>query len=225
MAQNKIDINVRRETFNVRVDITFDNELIWIKGASGSGKTTILRTIAGLEIIETGSLEIKGITYYNEKINLSPVERRTCSMPQDDVLYPWLSAKENILFNMNKSKKEENKDFFEEVTEELEIKNILNKKPEKLSGGEKKRVSMARTLFSRPEIVLLDEPFSALNKSLRSKINNYICRYKNTFNVPILLVSHQTVVGAERIIEIEDGQIVRDMTVQKDEKQYSYGRF
>lgn len=150
-----------------------------IYGPSGSGKTSLLETIAGLRTPLRGTIELMG----RDVTRLAPRERKVGYVPQDDALFPHLSVRRNIFYGAP--------DGDDHVVEVLEIGHLLDRGVRHLSGGERKRVALARALLSRPEVLLLDEPLAGVDTGLRTRVLSYLLRVREEFPIPMLYVTHQ----------------------------------
>ena len=165
-----------------------------ISGPTGSGKTTLLNLIAGLERPSSGSIILDDVVQFNSDKFVEPENRNIGFVFQDFALFPHLNVKQNIEFSNNL-----NKDFFEELTEQLSLVEHLSKYPHELSGGQQQRVSLARALFSEPKILLIDEPISNQDKDNKMKIIEIVSKYTVEKNfrkekeVICILVSHEDI--------------------------------
>ena len=158
-----VDFKVGGKTKVSNVSFAIENEgdIICLLGPSGIGKTTILRTIAGLEKIEKGSIELKGNVLSSDKINLEPEDRNISLAFQENSLFPHYTVEKNILLGAERNKgKKDHQVIFQEIIELLDISLILNKYPHEISAGEAQRASLARSLVTQPDLLLLDEPLS-----------------------------------------------------------------
>ena len=186
-----IKIEKKLDNFILDIDIRSDDRVLAIVGKSGSGKTTLLRCIAGLE-------EYKGRVIASKNISI---------VFQNYALFPNMSVWENLFFAKEDKKK------IEELLHFLELEKLKDRYPERLSGGEKQRVAIARALLLEPKLLLLDEPFSALNFELKDKLYQEIEKIKERFDIQIVLISHdlsEVYRLADRVIEIRKGKIVDD---------------
>ena len=152
-------------------------------GASGSGKTSLLRIIAGLEKAH-GYMKNDEKIFFNEKIFLSPQERNIGFLFQDYALFANLDVRKNLLFAKNEP------DFADFLLNLCDLYKYKNCAISMLSGGQKQRVALARALMRRPEILLLDEPFSALDSDIKARLQDYLLKIHSTFKNTIILVSH-----------------------------------
>jgi len=159
-------------------------------GPSGCGKTTLLRLIAGFEKCSHGCIEIDNIILDQEK-NFIPPEKRNVGMVfQDYALFPHLSVRENILFGCHKLSSEDALQQLKRLSHILNLDSHLDKKPHQLSGGQQQRVALARAIAPKPRLLLLDEPFSNLDASLKKQLAKEIKKLLNEFGVTALMVTH-----------------------------------
>ena len=146
---------------NVSFSIENEGDTLCILGPSGIGKTTILRTIAGLEKIEKGSIKLNSKLISSREKNVEPEDRNISLAFQDNSLFPHYTVEENIKLGGERNKgKKKQKINFKEIIKLLDISKILNKYPHEVSAGEAQRASLARSLLTQPDLLLLDEPLS-----------------------------------------------------------------
>ena len=190
-----VDFNINDKT-KVR-DVTFSIEnqgdVICLLGPSGIGKTTILRTIAGLEKIKKGSIILNGKTLSSEEINLEPEDRNISLAFQDNSLFPHYTVKKNILLGSERNKEKKDKKIsLDEIVELLDISKILSKYPHEISAGEAQRASLARSLIMQPDLLLLDEPLSNVDQSFKEEIQVRLKKILNKLKITTIIVTHDS---------------------------------
>lgn len=210
-------------TFKLEVSFEIhEKEFLALFGNSGVGKTTILRIIAGLEKPDRGIVKIGDSIYFDsyKNINLPPQKRKVGFVFQNYALFPNMTVYENIAYVMDK----EDKGKIYSLLEMFEIDGLKDRYPITLSGGQKQRVAFARALARQPEILLLDEPLSALDYNLRLNLQNELKNIHENYGLTTLLVSHdkaEIFKLADRVIFIENGKISkqgspREVFIEKD---------
>jgi len=205
-AEGTINLTVNKEIQN--------GDFLTLFGKSGSGKTTLLRIIAGLETPQSGEIIVDGEIWFDssKNINLTPQKRNVGFVFQDYALFPNMTIQQNLEFALD-NKKELKR--VKEILNIMEIENLANMKPENLSGGQKQRVAVARTLMTNPKILLLDEPLSALDNSMRIKLQDELLAIHQRFNMTSILVSHditEVFKLSTRVFKISLGEITEDGT-------------
>jgi len=181
-----------------------------IVGQTGAGKTCLLETIIGLRETLSGSILINGV----DVSNLPPNERNVSYVPQDICLFPNMTVNENILYGLKirKSEKESAVHFVERLINFLQIRHLLSRYPQNLSGGEKQRVALVRALAIKPLLLVLDEPFSALDHSMREEIRRTIKELLDEFKTTTLIVTHdldEAYFLGDRISILQNGRIIQ----------------
>nr|WP_072513714.1 ATP-binding cassette domain-containing protein [Ndongobacter massiliensis] len=176
------------KNFKLDIDFTMENETLALLGASGSGKTLTLQSIAGLIKPDWGKIVLNGRVLFDseKKINCSPQERRVGYLFQDYALFPNFTVRGNVLCGL----RGDDVGKVEQVLNELHIAHIANKYPAQISGGEKQRTALARILVNQAEILLLDEPFSAIDSFLKDKIEDEVLHLIQKYQIKTILVSH-----------------------------------
>jgi iron(III) transport system ATP-binding protein len=179
-----------------------------ILGPSGSGKTTLLRIVAGFERADRGSLTL-GKTILEDRLNvLPPARRRVGYVPQEVGLFPHLTVSANIGFGLPRRERHGKRVI--ELTEMVGLVGLERRYPHQLSGGQQQRVALARALAVRPELVLLDEPFSSLDASLRHSVRQDVRRVLAAAGTTVLMVTHdqdEALSLSTTVAVIEDGRI------------------
>jgi len=187
-------------------------EFVAVTGPSGSGKTTMLRLLAGLTQAAKGYIEFNGEVWLDTGRNLtrSPQDRRVGLVFQDYALFPNMTVRENLRYPLERGQPA---DIVRELIEIMEIQELVGRYPAMLSGGQQQRVALARALVRKPDLLLLDEPLSALDIELRTKLQDYVLRVHERFGLTTMLVSHsreEIRKMADRVLQLEAGRIVVD---------------
>ncbi len=184
-----------------------ENSYFVLLGQTGSGKTMLLESIAGLQSIE-------GDIYFNGKdiTNLPPEKRNFGFVYQNFLLFPNMNVKDNITYSAKFKKIKDKDELFDDLVDFLHIKNILQRDIKHLSGGEKQRVAIARAIYSRPRLLLLDEPLSAVDPTFRNSIMKSLKDLIKRYNITILHVTHnfrEASFLADRVAVMIDGEILQ----------------
>ncbi|WP_136417588.1 ABC transporter ATP-binding protein [Herbaspirillum sp. ST 5-3] len=190
-----------------------DGCFVTLFGASGAGKTSILRMIAGLTEPDGGRIVVNGQVWFDadRRISLAPQKRAIGFVFQDYALFPNLSVRENVAYAASK----DDGAWVDELLDLTGLANLQHRLPDTLSGGQKQRVALARAVARRPTLLLLDEPLSALDASLRSQLQDDLLRLHQGLGLTTLLVSHD--IGevfklSQRVLKLEGGRIVQSGT-------------
>lgn len=186
----EIDIILPRKNFDVVIRETFSDGITGIYGPSGSGKTSLLHALSGLAHPTKGKITIDKRTLFDTTKNIYvPVKKRNIGYVfQEGRLFPHMTIEKNLTYGLKKNGN--NNVTFHEVVHLLNLKHLLQSKPMQISGGERQRTALGRSLLSSPDILLLDEPFSAVDNNLRNQILPFILRIQQKVSIPILVVSH-----------------------------------
>jgi iron(III) transport system ATP-binding protein len=181
-----------------------------VLGLSGCGKTTLLRVIAGFERAERGSVSLGALTLDDGRTYLAPEKRGVGYVPQEGALFPHLSVQQNVGFGL--SRRERRGKAVSELLEMVGIAPLARRLPHELSGGEQQRVALARALARRPQALLLDEPFSSLDASLRSRVREEVHELLREQGMTTVLVTHdqdEALSLADVVAVLRDGRIVQ----------------
>jgi ABC-type sulfate/molybdate transport systems ATPase subunit len=206
MDSFSIDIDLARRSFDLRVALSLVAETIALVGPSGSGKTSLLRAVAGLERPRTGRIALGREVWLDTErgVQVSPERRRVGYLPQDYGLFPHLSVAGNVAFAGRRERPD--------LLERLGIAHLAAAHPAQLSGGERQRVALARALAREPRVLLLDEPFGALDAITRRQVRGELGDILADVRLPALLVTHafdDASVLADRIGVLDHGQLVQ----------------
>ncbi len=201
-----VDIEKQLELFKLDLKFNIEKEVLAIQGASGSGKTTILNIIAGLVKADRAEISNGDIILESTEKNIYlPSRKRNLGyMFQNYGLFPHLSVEKNIKFAMK------DRDLYEDLLDVLGLRDLLKRYPSDISGGEKQRVALLRTLVTKPKVLLMDEPFSALDAELKEKLYPSFSELIKSLNIPVLIITHDNDEAnflADNIIHIDKGRI------------------
>ncbi len=186
-----------------------DGEIASIIGASGIGKTTLLRIIAGLEEPAEGEVRIKEKLVSSKNFILPPEKRNLGLVVEDRALFPHLNVKKNIMFGINYM--EEKESLTREFLELFKVLDLAEKFPHEISAGQQQRVAFARALITNPDILLLDEPFAALDKKLKSDLHAETKKIFKEKGLSVVLVTHdeeEAEYFSDTIIEFKEDKII-----------------
>jgi len=207
-----ITLNGNSEEFKLEMHTSIKKgSFTTIFGPSGSGKTTLLRCIAGLQTPQNGIITVNGIPWFEaSKSNFTPQKRGVGYVFQDYALFPNMTIQENLEFAL---KPQQNPEIIHELIAIMELTSLTNSKPVSLSGGQKQRVALARALVQKPKILLLDEPLAALDSGIKSKLQDYILKLHQKYELTTLLVTHdiaEILRMSDHIIELKHGKILQE---------------
>jgi molybdate transport system ATP-binding protein len=209
-----LTVQARQRLGDFRLNASFTSErgVTALFGPSGSGKTSLVRIIAGLSKPDEGRILLDGdVLADTEKRIFVPKHRRRFGYVfQEARLFPHLSVKQNLSYGRWFAPKESRNENFEQVVDLLGIGGLLDRRPGKLSGGEKQRVAIGRALLSSPRLLLMDEPLAALDDERKAEILPYLERLRDEMNIPIVYVSHsvpEVARLADRVVMMRDGRV------------------
>lgn len=212
----KLNLHKKLRTSGGEMNLQVETEiktgsLTTIYGPSGAGKTSVLRMLAGLLTPDNGNIELNGKLWFEstQKINLKPQLRKVGFVFQDYALFPHMTVRENLKFALENK---QSSSVINELIELVELGDLENRKPQTLSGGQKQRVALARALVRKPELLMLDEPLSALDHAMRSKLQDYILQIHKEYNLTTLLVSHEmgeVFKMSDEVIVLDEGKIIK----------------
>lgn len=187
-----VEIKKRFPGFNLDIKFEGSKERIGLLGASGSGKSMTLRCIAGLVKPDEGKIMVNGKVFFDseKKINLKPQNRKVGFLFQNYALFPHMTIKENIAFGILGLSDYQRNNKIMKLLDKFHLTGVENRYPLQISGGQQQRVALARTIATEPEIILLDEPFSALDEHLRTHMTKEMLEYLKEFNGNTIFVTH-----------------------------------
>lgn len=219
MGISVVNLTKRFGDFTAVDRVSFDvkeGELVALLGPSGSGKSTILRMICGLEVPDEGEIYLTG-----ENATRLPIQKRGVGFVfQHYALFKHMTVWQNIAFGLEvqKFQKKEIKDRVEELLHLVQLQGYSNHLPSQLSGGQRQRVALARALAPKPKVLLLDEPFGALDAKVREELRNWIRRLHDEFHVTSLFVTHdqnEALEISDKIVVVNQGRVEQIGTAQE----------
>jgi molybdate transport system ATP-binding protein len=205
-----VDLDVTLALGPTRLDLRLASRArtIALVGPSGAGKSSCLRVLAGVERRSVGRLVVRGTVWQDSAAHrfVPPWQRRVGWVPQDAALFPHCSVRENLAWTGPDA------DALAQVAALLEIAPLFDRRPRHLSGGERQRVALGRALLARPDWLLLDEPFAALDRPLRRRVATAVATLCRERALPFVLVSHDdadVASLAEEVWSLSEGRLVR----------------
>ncbi len=206
--------------FTLSSDIVFRGDRIGVFGKSGSGKSTLVSMLAGLVEPDSGEIVLDGNCLYSseQRINLRPEQRRIAMVFQQHCLFPHLNVKNNLLYGFKRCPAQYRTIDFTALVEVLKLEELLDRGVTNLSGGEKQRVALGRAILANPRLLLMDEPLSALDDTLRFQIIPYLKSVSSEFGIPYLFISHSLVemrLMVDTVLAFEKGVMVGQTTSEQ----------
>jgi molybdate transport system ATP-binding protein len=215
-------LNIGKKVNGFSLDVSWEigNELAVLFGYSGAGKTLTLQMIAGLMEPDCGLIRFNGEVFYDAScnINLPPQKRSLGYVFQHLALFPHMTVEDNILYGAKGMDKFTRRQKSALLIKEFGLTGLEDKLPTEISGGQKQRVAFARALIRRPKMLLLDEPFSALDAPLRIEMRKFLKDIRAEFNIPVAFVTHDLMEAqtlADRLIIYADGKIAQMGTFEE----------
>ena len=221
MSDSLLEVHIKHTLQTVQGAMPMDialalpkGQILAITGPSGAAKTTLLRQIAGLLTPETGKISFENEIWLDtvSQKSVAPQLRNIGFVFQDYALFPHLTVEENMLFGLQKGS---DRTIVQELLHATELTNLANRKPNQLSGGQQQRVALARALVRKPALMLLDEPFAALDYQMRYHLQDMLLKFHRLHHFTMIIVTHD--VGeifrlADQVAIIENGKIMRQGT-------------
>ena len=210
-----MDIHKRLNDFSLDVSFEAERGVFGLLGASGCGKSYTLKCIAGIEKPDSGKIVLDGVTLFDSerKIDLPPQKRKVGYLFQNYALFPNMTVRQNILCGLRSEKdRKKREDELERVLSLFQIEDLINHKPHQISGGQAQRVALARIMVSKPNVLLLDEPFSALDAHLKEKLQLEMKGILENFGKSVIMVTHsrdEAYHMCARIAAMDGGSICR----------------
>lgn len=223
-------LRVQRGEFQLDVELDCGPGITCVMGPSGSGKSTILAALAGLAVPDHGTISLGGQTWFDTatRVNVPVHERRMSYMFQGLALFPHMTAQRNVEYGMHHLERGERALKALALLDRLGVKHLAARRPRTFSGGEAQRVALARAIAPAPKLMLLDEPFSALDRELRAQLTVLVREQVAELGIPLIHVTHSVAEArllADQVLRIENGKIVdrgsaetvlRDVTTLED---------
>jgi molybdate transport system ATP-binding protein len=209
-----VDLEVSFPRFAIRPRFQAADEVVVIFGPSGAGKSATLRTLAGLIRPRRGLVRLHGRTLYdsNAAIDLPPQQRRLGYVPQNYALFPHRSVAENIAFGLRGLPRTEVEARVRSWLGRMQLEAHADVRPSHLSGGQQQRAALARALAASPDLLLMDEPFAALEEGLREQLREVVRRLQAESRIPVILVTHNLAEAyslADRLVVLSEGRVVQ----------------
>lgn len=209
----EVNIQKKLKEFSLDIQISADSRRIGILGASGCGKSMTLKCIAGIETPDQGEIALDGRRLFDlrQKINQKPQQRRLGYLFQNYALFPTMTVAENVAAGLNGSRAEK-RQRVQEMIEKFQLEGLENRLPGELSGGQQQRVALARIMAYEPELIMLDEPFAALDVHLKEQLQQEMSRMLEGYRGTVILVSHsrdEIYQFSDFLLVMDQGKIVR----------------
>jgi molybdate transport system ATP-binding protein len=203
--------------FELNLALTAPPGITMLFGASGSGKTTLLRCLAGLTRPDAGRIAIGERVLFDSKtaVNVPVPDRHIGYVFQQAALFPHMSVRSNIEYGLHRIATDERQHRVAAVAESFRISGLLDRRPAQISGGERQRAALARALVTEPSVLLLDEPLSALDHAIKSRIMDDLRRSNETRRIPMLYVTHshrEVYTLGERAFVMDEGRVIASGT-------------
>ncbi len=210
-----LTLKVRRsfQDFKLDIDVACRYPVTAVFGASGSGKTTLLNLISGLMRPDEGEIALDGQVLFSSLngVDLPPERRRVGFVFQDDLLFPHLTVMQNLRYGYDFLSGDEKRFTIDQIVDLMALSGLVDRHPEGLSGGERQRVALGRAILASPNLLLMDEPLSALDQVLKDRIIPYLRHIRTELNIPMLYVSHSVAEILEltgQVIVLKEGRVL-----------------
>lgn len=211
-------IKKKLDQFQTDIEYSFDKGVLVIQGESGAGKTTVLNCISGLKTPDEGEIRIGDTVVFDGKTNIPVKNRRIGYLFQDYALFPNMTVEKNVLYGIknkpeyrDRTKRKEMLDYADYMMETFRISHLKKRYPANISGGEKQRTALARAIVTHPQLLLLDEPFSALDAETKETVYEEFFSFKEALGIPTILITHdprESELFADDRIVMKNGKII-----------------
>ncbi|MGN6235732.1 sulfate/molybdate ABC transporter ATP-binding protein [Dyella sp.] len=227
----RLDVDIRRvmadpqRPFSLELAFRSDSSRVVLFGPSGSGKSLTLRAIAGLMRPDAGHIGVRGRTLFDDfrGVDVPARERRIGYVFQDYALFPHLTVAQNVAFGLTAGLRQPSRRNVPETArrwlDAFELEGLANRYPSQISGGQQQRVVLARALAPQPELLLLDEPFAALDPPLRGRLRDELVALQSRLDVQMLVITHDPAdveALGQHVLEIREGRLYRDSARERD---------
>lgn len=214
-----VQVQKKLGTFSLDADFTIQGDKIGVFGPSGGGKSTLVSIIAGLRYPDRGFISLDGEVLFdsNGRVHVHPERRRIGMVFQRPHLFPHLSVRSNLLYGYKRCDPKYRRITLDTLVDVMKIEHLLHRGVRNLSGGEKQRVAIGRAVLSNPRLLLMDEPLSGVDDSLKFQIISYLKDTCEAFNIPYLFISHALLemrIMTNQVITVANGQITGLVTAE-----------
>lgn len=216
-----VRLSKRFPGFAIDIELTLaQSGVTALFGPSGAGKSSVVNMIAGLLRPDDGTMALNGRVLFDRKkgINVPPDKRRIGCVFQEDRLFPHLSVRSNLMYGYKRVPASDRYVDVDEVVALLGIETLLDRRPYRLSGGEKQRVSIGRALLTSPHLLLLDEPLASLDNARKAEVLPFVARLAREYSAPILFISHdvqEVLLLAQQVVILNQGRAVERGPVEE----------
>ena len=221
----QLEVSDQQRHFALDIEFTCAAPVVALYGPSGGGKSLTLQTMAGLLRARAGHVRIDGRTLFDSSasIDLPAAQRRVGYLFQDYALFPHLSVRDNVAFGLTSWRHRlsaADAARVEKLLQDFGLQTFAHSRPALLSGGQRQRVALARALACQPQVLMLDEPFAALNPMLRSQLRRELASVRAQWGIPLVMITHDVddvLALADHALLIEQGRVVRGIDVHQAE--------
>lgn len=208
-----VNISKKLKNFSIHAAFDIDEEIVVLFGPSGAGKTSLLNCIAGLTHPNKGEITLNSRQLFHSGHKPMPIQKRNIGyLFQDFALFPHMTVKRNIAYGMKDEL------LVQQLIKVTGMEHLLDSYPHQISGGEKQRLALIRALATKPEALLLDEPFSSLDEKTRVACQDELLRLHAMWKIPVIMVTHNYKEAEKlgsRILKVEKGQVVEEISNTK----------
>ena len=216
----EVDIERQLPGFHCQLHFHLECERCGVFGPSGSGKSTLMSMLAGLFTPDRGHIRLNGRSLFDStaSLNLTPEKRRVGVVFQQGHLFPHMSVAKNLRYGLQRLPPQQRRIDFDQLIEVLQLAPLLTRRVTSLSGGEKQRVALGRTILASPELILLDEPLTGLDRQLKFRIIPHLRQVFSEFKIPMLFISHslqEMRLMTEEVLVMEQGRVTEQLSSEE----------